>query len=150
MVQVGDTAPDFTLNDQDGAPVSLSSYRGNKNVVIFFYPKDHTRVCTAESCLFRDNYEAIIGVNAEVFGVSGDGQESHQSFKNNNNLPFPLLSDPGRKVAKAYAATTALGMLTARVTLVVDKSGKVRQRTQDMFNADVHVQDALRALKQLD
>lgn len=149
MAATGDTAPDFTLRDQDGSSVTLSSFRGHKNVVIFFYPKDQTKVCTAESCAFRDNYDDITKTSAVVFGISGDDEASHQAFRNKHNLPFPLLCDPGRKVAKQYRATTALGLLTGRVTLVIDKEGKVRHRTQDMFNADIHVQAALQALAKL-
>src|ERR1700760_4704334 len=88
----GDTAPDFDLVSDQGTRVKLSDQRG-KRVVLFFYPKDDTPGCTRQACGMRDNYSALQGSNAVVFGVSPDDQTSHQAFKSKFSLPFPLLVD---------------------------------------------------------
>src|ERR1700674_3244780 len=97
----GDKAPDFTLPASDGSVVSLQGLRGKK-VVLYFYPKDNTPGCTREACSFRDNHAAIQKAGAVVLGVSADNLTSHQKFANKYTLPFPLLSDEGAKVARAY------------------------------------------------
>lgn len=97
----GDVAPDFTLPDQDGKPVSLSSLRG-KRVVLYFYPKDDTPGCTAQACGFRDVYTEIDSADAVVLGVSPQGAKSHVKFRDKYGLPFPLLSDEDHAVAEAY------------------------------------------------
>ena len=91
-VKIGDPAPDFTLPSQNGPSVSLKDFRG-KAVVLYFYPKDDTPGCTAESCGFRDQYEVFKTSGAEIIGVSGDSSESHQKFATKYQLPFTLLSD---------------------------------------------------------
>lgn len=110
-VKVGDTAPDFTLPAQDGSTISLRDFRGQQAVVLYFYPKDDTPGCTAESCAFRDQYEVFKTAGAEVIGVSGDSSESHQKFAAKHNLPFTLLSDKDNQVRKQYGATTAFGLI---------------------------------------
>ena len=99
-IKVGDTAPDFSLPAQNGENVSLVDFRGQKSVVLYFYPKDDTPGCTVESCAFRDQYQVFKTAGAEVIGVSGDSQDSHQKFANKYNLPFTLLSDQGDKIRK--------------------------------------------------
>src|SRR5687767_13587395 len=92
QIKVGDPAPDFeTVNDRD-QKVKLSDYRG-KRVVLYFYPKDDTPGCTRQACGFRDNYGGIESKNAVVLGVSPDGLDSHQAFRDKFSLPFPLLVD---------------------------------------------------------
>src|SRR5438445_6205373 len=100
-LKVGDPAPEFTLPDETGKPVSLSDFRG-KRVVLFFYPRDNTPGCTAQACGFRDEFSVIQDKNAVVLGVSGQGAKSHQSFKTKNSLPFPLLSDEDHEMSKRY------------------------------------------------
>jgi thioredoxin-dependent peroxiredoxin len=97
----GDLAPDFTLPDENGTPVRLSSFRG-KRVVLYFYPKDDTSGCTAQACGFRDSYPQIEERNAVVIGISPDGAKSHQKFRTKHNLPFVLLSDENHSVAESY------------------------------------------------
>src|SRR6185312_4989724 len=94
-VGVGDRAPDFALPNAAGEMVRLSDFRGKRDVVLYFYPKDNTPGCTAEACSFRDNYDAISGLDAEVLGISSDSQASHEGFAAQYRLPFPLLSDEG-------------------------------------------------------
>jgi peroxiredoxin Q/BCP len=149
MTRPGELAPDFTLTDQEGRAVTLSEHRGKRNVILFFYPKDETPVCTKESCRFRDEYARVREADAEVYGISADSDASHAAFAQNHRLPFPLLSDPGRKVHKLYGATTGFGLLPSRVSLVIDKSGRVAHRTVNQFSADAHVDGALDALVRL-
>ncbi|MBD2211086.1 peroxiredoxin [Calothrix sp. FACHB-156] len=148
-VKVGDTAPDFSLPAQNGETVSLRDFRGKSAVVLYFYPKDDTPGCTAESCAFRDRYEVFKNVGAEVVGVSGDSNQSHQQFAAKYNLPFILLSDKGDKVRKEYGATAAFGLLPGRVTYVIDQQGVVQYVFDSMFNFQGHVEEALKKLQQL-
>ena len=148
-VKVGDTAPDFTLSDQNGSRVSLRDFRGKKAVVLYFYPKDDTPGCTAESCGFRDQYEVFTTAGAEVIGVSGDSPQSHQQFAAKYNLPFTLLSDKDNKVRKEYGATMAFGFVPGRVTYVIDQEGVVRFVLDTMFNFQAHVEEALKTLQDL-
>jgi peroxiredoxin Q/BCP len=147
-VQVGDTAPDFSLVDQNGANVSLKDFAG-KSVVLYFYPKDDTPGCTAESCAFRDQYEVFKSAGAEVIGVSADTPDSHKRFAAKYQLPFTLLSDKGDKVRKLYGATAALGLFPGRVTYVIDKQGTVKYVFDSMFNFKGHVEEALKTLQQM-
>jgi peroxiredoxin Q/BCP len=148
-VKVGDTAPDFTLPAQNGATVSLRDFRGKQAVVLYFYPKDDTPGCTAESCGFRDQYEVFKTAGAEVIGVSGDSSESHQKFAAKHNLPFTLLSDKDNQVRKQYGATTAFGLIPGRVTYVIDQQGVVQYVFDSMLNFKGHVEEALKTLQQL-
>ncbi|HEY9737346.1 MAG TPA: peroxiredoxin [Trichocoleus sp.] len=148
-ITVGDTAPDFTLTSQKGEAVALSSFRGVKSVVLYFYPKDDTPGCTVESCTFRDSYEDFQTAGAEVIGVSSDSSDSHQKFANKHNLPFTLLSDEGAQVRKLYGVPATLGLLPGRVTYVIDKDGVVRHVFNSQFNPKAHVQEALGVLQQI-
>ncbi|WP_413200559.1 peroxiredoxin [Nostoc piscinale] len=148
-VKVGDIAPDFTLPAQNGTTVSLKDYRGQKAVVLYFYPKDDTPGCTAESCAFRDQYEVFKDAGAEVIGVSGDSSESHQQFAAKYNLPFILLSDKGDQVRKQYGATAAFGLFPGRVTYVIDQQGVVQYVFDSMLNFQGHVTEALKTLQTL-
>ncbi|BAY34329.1 bacterioferritin comigratory protein [Nostoc carneum NIES-2107] len=148
-VKVGDTAPDFSLPAQNGETVNLRDFRGKSAVVLYFYPKDDTPGCTAESCAFRDRYEVFKNAGAEVIGVSGDSNQSHQQFAAKYNLPFILLSDKGDKFRKEYGATAAFGLLPGRVTYVIDQQGVVQYVFDSMFNFQGHVDEALKKLQQL-
>ncbi|MFM7406892.1 MAG: peroxiredoxin [Cuspidothrix sp.] len=148
-IKVGDTAPNFNLPDQIGKNVSLSDFRSQKSVVLYFYPKDDTPGCTVESCAFRDEYEVFKSAGAEVIGVSGDSSESHKKFASKHNLPFILLSDQGDKVRKQYGATTAFGFIPGRVTYVIDQNGIVQYVFDSMLNFKGHVEEALKTLQAL-
>jgi len=147
-IKVGDTAPNFTLPAQNGSTISLQDFRG-KNVVLYFYPKDDTPGCTAESCAFRDQYEVFKSAGAEVVGVSADSTESHQKFAAKYNLPFTLLTDKGDQVRKLYGAKAAFGLLPGRVTYVIDQQGVVQYVFDSMFNFKGHVEEALKTLQQI-
>ncbi|HIK44929.1 MAG TPA: peroxiredoxin [Leptolyngbyaceae cyanobacterium M65_K2018_010] len=148
-VQVGDLAPDFTLPNQKGEMVTLSSFRGQKSVVLYFYPKDDTPGCTVESCSFRDSYPEIQTAGAEVIGISSDSSTSHQQFASKYNLPFTLVSDAGGKVRSAYGVPTTLGLLPGRVTYIIDPEGRVRHIFNSQFNPKAHVGEAMKVLKAL-
>jgi thioredoxin-dependent peroxiredoxin len=148
-IKVGDIAPDFTLPSQNGTTVSLRDFRGKKAVVLYFYPKDDTPGCTAESCAFRDQYEVFQNTGAEIIGVSGDSPESHQKFATKYQLPFTLLSDKGDQTRKAYGATAAFGLFPGRVTYVIDKEGVVQYVFDSMFNFKGHVEEALKTLQKI-
>jgi peroxiredoxin Q/BCP len=148
-IKVWEKAPDFTLNDQDGNPISLSDHRGKSNVVLFFYPKDFSPGCTAQACSFRDNYEAFTDMDAVVIGVSGDSVESHKRFLDKHLLPFTLLSDPKRKIQSQYGATKAFGLLPGRFTFILDKSGVIRHIFTSETNMKKHTDEALRVLREI-
>ena len=149
-VNVGDQAPDFTLPSQTGEDVSLSQFRGKKNVVLYFYPKDESPGCTREACTFRDSFELFTDLGAVVIGVSADSVESHKAFSERYNLPFTLLSDGENKVRKLYGATSALGIIPGRVTFIIDKKGVVRHVFSSQLQPEKHIEEAKEILKKLD
>lgn len=147
-VQVGDLAPDFTLFDQSGTEVRLGDFLGRKQIVLYFYPKDNTAVCTEEACAFRDSYKVFKKVGAEVIGISSDSVESHQRFAKEHRLPFFLLSDVGSVVRKRYSVPTALG-LPGRVTYIIDRQGIVRHIFFSQYTSRRHVYEALQTLQSI-
>jgi thioredoxin-dependent peroxiredoxin len=148
-IQVGDRAPDFTLPSQTGERVSLAGFQGSKAVVLFFYPKDGTAVCTKEVCSFRDAYEDFVQAGAVVIGVSSDSAESHQAFVGVHRLPFVLLADVDDSLRKAFGVPRTLGIMPGRVTYVIDKVGVVRHVFSSQFSAGRHVTEALGVVRQL-
>lgn len=130
--QVGDKAPAFTANDQDGNTVKLSDLKGKK-VVLYFYPKDMTPGCTAEACNLRDNYKLLLKQGYEVLGVSTDSEKSHKKFIEKEKLPFRLLADPDKKLHDLFATWVEKSMYgrkymgTARVTFVINEKGVIEE-----------------------
>ena len=128
----GDTAPDFTLPDPDGTAVSLSSLRGSK-VVLYVYPAASTPGCTTQACDFRDNIASLRSAGYQVLGLSPDTLEAQRRFRDEEHVPYPLLSDPSREVIDAYGAwgekkrygKTVTGIL--RSTFVIDEHGAVEK-----------------------
>jgi peroxiredoxin Q/BCP len=128
----GDPAPDFTLSDADGQPVSLSSFRGQR-VIVYFYPAAMTPGCTTQACDFRDNQSSLNNKNITVLGISPDQPAKLARFRDRDGLTFPLLSDPDRAVLQAYGAygekklygKTTVGVI--RSTFVIDADGKVEK-----------------------
>lgn len=129
-LNIGDQAPDFEVNNQDGEPVKLSDFKGKK-VVLYFYPKDQTPGCIAESCNLRDNYERFQSQGYEILGISSDGEKSHRNFIAKQNLPFQLLADTEKEVHDLYGTWVEKQMYgrkfmgTARTTFVIDEDGKI-------------------------
>ena len=146
---LGATAPDFTKTTQSGATLTLSQFRGDKTVVLYFYPKDETPGCTAEACTFRDNFEDFVEAGAVVIGVSQDSDESHKSFAEHHRLPFLLVSDRDKALQKAYGVPKTMGLLPGRVTYVIDRQGTVQHVFNSQLNAKKHVREALEVVKRL-
>ena len=111
--------------DEQGRPVSLKDFLGKKPVVLYFYPKDFTSGCTTEACSFRDDYKAYEEKGAVVIGVSLDSVESHARFSEKYELPFTLLSDNRKEVAKVYGVLGIGGLMAKRVTFIVNKQGQI-------------------------
>jgi peroxiredoxin Q/BCP len=123
MIKIGDAAPDFELEADDGSRYTLSAQRG-KRVLLVFYPGDNTPVCTAQLCEYRDGFDDYRDLGVEVIGISKDSADSHRDFKRKRLLPFTLLSDPELVAAKRYGASGMLGM--KRATFLVDEQGVIR------------------------
>ena len=129
-LKAGDKAPDFTAKDQNGKEVSLSDYNG-KNVILYFYPKDDTPGCTAESCDFRDNYQSLLSQGFDVIGVSVDDEKSHKKFETKYSLPFTLIADTDHSIVEAYDVWKEKNMYgkkymgTARTTFVINGDGVI-------------------------
>jgi peroxiredoxin len=126
-MNLGATAPDFTLKDGNGDEWSLSDQRG-KTVVLLFYPGDDTPVCTKQLCSVRDNWSAYQETGAEVVGISMDSAESHDKFVEKYDLPLKLLSDNKGEVTAKYDVKSWLPGRSARAVVVIDKNGKIAYR----------------------
>jgi peroxiredoxin Q/BCP len=152
-VEAGRTAPDFTLPADDGGKVKLSSLRG-RPVVVYFYPRDNTPGCTREACAFRDRRAQLAKAGARVLGISGDSVASHEKFRDQFKLNFPLLADADHKVAEKYGAWREKNLYgkksmgIQRSTFLVDADGKVA-RVWKKVNVDGHDAEVLAALKEL-
>ncbi|MBZ3900442.1 peroxiredoxin [Streptomyces griseiscabiei] len=127
-IQVGDKAPDFELKDNHGATVRLSDFRGEKNVVVLFYPFAFTGVCTGELCELRDNLPKFVNDDVQLLAVSNDSIHTLRVFAEQEDLEYPLLSDfwPHGEVSRAYGVFDADKGCAARGTFIVDKEGLVR------------------------
>jgi len=129
----GQEAPDFSLPAADGKHVKLSDFKGKKNVVLYFYPKDDTPGCTKEACSFRDVSRGFRAAGAEIFGVSFDDLNSHKKFSDKYELPFPLLTDQDKSVAKRYGVYKKKSLYgrsfmgIARTTFLIDRDQKIRK-----------------------
>ena len=153
-LETGDRAPAFTLPDATGAKVSLKEFAGKK-VVVYFYPADDTPGCTKEACQFNDNLRAFNRADVAIVGISPDGAEKHERFKEKYKLRFPLLSDPAHAVMERYGAwgeKTLYGKKSVgviRSTFLIDERGKVA-RAWYSVKADGHADKVLEAAKALD
>lgn len=148
-LQKGDKIPNFKSIDVDGNTFNSEDYIGKKAVVIYFYPKDNTKVCTDQACSFRDNYEVFKELGAEVIGVSSDSVASHQKFAKKYKLPFILLSDSDKKLRKLFGVPSdLLGLIPGRVTYVADKNG-VLQLVFNSMLGKIHIEKALEIIKKM-
>lgn len=149
-IEVGSTIPSFELKDQHGKLIKIDSLIGKKYLVIYFYPKDDTPGCTKEACSFRDQFAVFEDANASIIGISGQSVESHLKFANKYNLNYTLLADEGNKVRKLFGVPSNLfGLIPGRVTYVVDKKGEVIFMFNSQSNAEQHVDETLKILKDL-
>jgi peroxiredoxin Q/BCP len=141
----GSVAPDFEATDQSGAQVTLTDLLSLGRLVLYFYPRDFTRVCTAEACLFRDASRELAQLNATIAGVSTDTVASHADFAARHQIPFRLIADPDRRITRAYDADRWLGF-TKRVTYVIDSDRKVLGAFHHELSAQKHLEDVRRVL----
>ena len=151
MLEVGTKAPEFTLPDKDGNPVSPSDFAGKK-VVLYFYPKDNTPGCTRQACAFAGVYEEFKKINAVVIGVSKDSTASHQKFAEKHGLPFLLLSDPELTAIQAYGVWQEkklygkVIMGVVRSTFVIDENSVV-EKVMPKVKPDTNAAEILEYLK---
>ena len=147
MLEVGTKAPDFTLNDKDGNPVSLSDFLGKK-VVLYFYPKDNTPGCTRQACAFAGAYKQFEAKGVEVIGISKDSVASHVKFAEKYDLPFILLSDPDRVAIEAYGVWQEkkmcgkVSMGVVRTTFIIDENGNI-EKIMPKVKPDTNAADIL-------
>ena len=150
-VVVGSRVPEFSLPDQNGNTFNLFSILGKKNIVIYFYPKDDTPGCTKEACSFRDQYEIFKEVDGEILGISSDDVASHKRFAEKYHLPYTLLSDNNNEVHKLFGVpSNLLGLIPGRVTYVVNKQGKVIHIFNSQKDAEKHIEESMKALKNME
>ena len=146
-LQIGQKAPDFKLQSTSGQILKMSENLKGKAFILYFYPKDFTRGCTAEACEFRDQFEAFRNLDVPVFGVSRDDIPTHEKFKKAYKLPFDLLSDPDGKVCKSYDALIPLIKMPKRVTYLIDDKHEIAGVFSDMFESKGHIESMLAKLK---
>ena len=150
MLEVDMKAPEFTLNDKDGNPVSLSDFLGKK-VVVYFYPKDNTPGCTRQACAFAAAYEGFKSRDVVVIGISKDSVASHLKFAQKHDLPFILLSDPELQAIQAYGVWQEkklygkVSMGVVRSTFIIDEHGKI-EKVMPKVKPDTNVAEILQYL----
>lgn len=147
-LRVGERAPAFSRTAHDGRTVEVGGERPDV-LVLYFYPADETLGCTMEACKFRDDYEAFTDAGATVVGVSPDGLDKHRSFAEHHRLPFPLLSDGDGELRRKYDVGRSLGIISGRVTYVIDRKGVIRHVFSSQLRARQHVAEALGVLETL-
>src|SRR5262245_45057311 len=151
MVSIGDSIDgiELTLALASGENRALADLWRERPLVLFFYPKDNSLVCTKEACAFRDAYEDFVAAGATVIGVSGDSADSHEQFAAKHKLPFLLATDSDGALRRAFGVPKTLGLLPGRVTYVIDREGIVRHMFSGQLFADRHVREALDAVRAL-
>lgn len=148
-LQVGDNIPHFSALDTNGNLFESQTVIGKKPLVIYFYPKDNTRVCTEQACSFRDQYQDFTALGTEVIGVSSDSVKAHQRFANQYELPFILLSDANKKLRQLFGVPNdLLGLIPGRVTYVINREGVI-QLVFNSMSGKIHIQKALEMLKSM-
>ncbi|MDP9047387.1 MAG: peroxiredoxin [Bacteroidota bacterium] len=143
---IGDAMPAFSLTDQDGKVFKSTDYIGKSILVIYFYPKDESMVCTKEACSFRDSFNEFTKAGAKVIGINAGSVASHKSFRDHYKLPFTLLSDPDNKVYQLFGVKNKLFM-TGRKTFVINLKGKIVYSHEAMLQGKEHADDALRFIR---
>lgn len=150
-LEIGNSAPDFKLLNQDKEWESLKNYKGKK-VILYFYPKDDTPGCTSEACNFRDHYEYWISKGFHVLGISPDKPETHKKFREKYNLPFSLLSDPEKETIKAYGAWGLKKLYgreyegLIRSTFIIDEKGNIEETFMKVKTKE-HTEQIIKKLK---
>ncbi len=150
-LEEGDIAPDFELKSDDGKEYRLSQFKGKKEVVLYFYPKDDTPGCTKEACSFRDSLSTFNKKDVEILGVSNDDLDSHSKFRSKYGLNFPLLADTDHKVSEEYGVFQEKNLYgkkfmgIVRSTFVIDKTGKIK-KIYRRVQVDGHAEELLNAV----
>ena len=147
MLKVGDLAPEFSAQDQHGRSVTLAGLLERGRLVLYFYPRDFTPVCTAQACTFRDASTELGSLSANVVGVSGDPVDSHQRFAEKHSVPFSLIADPERRIIKPYRALIPILNHTLRITYVIDSNRRILGAFHHEFSAAKHLDDVKLALE---
>ena len=135
----GAIAPQFKLPSSNGGDFAYPADAQGKPILLFFYPKNETRVCTQEACSFRDRHEQFLLLGVQVVGISRDSLESHKAFVRNRHLPYPLLSDEDGRVSKLYDAKIPLVGLSRRVTYLIGPKGKIEEVYDRLFEGEGHI-----------
>jgi peroxiredoxin Q/BCP len=138
MLDIGSRAPEFTLPDHTGQPVSLSTMLRSGALILYFYPADFTPGCTKEACSIRDLHSAIQGAGLAVAGVSPQSPETHQKFREKYQLPFTLLSDTEKIVIRMYNVVGPLGFSVRRATYLIDQARRIRSAVLADFRIAQH------------
>ena len=138
MLRVGDKAPDFTLPDEHGRPVTLGSLVASGPVLLVFYPRDFSPMCTRQLSMFRDRYADLAAAGVVVLGISTDELESHRRFRDALDLPFRLLADVDQTVSRAYDVLGLFGTNTRRVTYVVGRDARITGVAKAMVRLQTH------------
>nr|WP_192351361.1 peroxiredoxin [Algoriphagus sp. Y33] len=146
-LKTGSIAPEFNLKSTGSKTINSSTDLKGKPFILYFYPKDFTKGCTAEACEFRDQFEAFRNLDIPVLGISKDDMETHERFKKEHRLPFDLLSDPSGKVCKSYDALIPLIKMPKRITYLIDKDHKIAAVFSEMFESKGHIQSMLKNLQ---
>ncbi|HEU5398533.1 MAG TPA: peroxiredoxin, partial [Gammaproteobacteria bacterium] len=139
MLKPGDSAPDFTLPDQDGRPVHLAELLAKGPVLLYFYPADFTPVCTKEACAFGALEPELDRAGVTLLGVSPQDSASHVRFRERYRLGFSLLADPDRRVIRAYKCDGLLGFGVQRVTYLIGGDGRIQEATKAAFRVGPHL-----------
>jgi peroxiredoxin Q/BCP len=145
---VGDSIPSFSLTDQDGHTFNSADYTGKNILVVYFYPKDESGVCTKEACSFRDNFTEFTKAGAIVVGINRASVETHKKFQQHHHLPFILLSDSGNIVLKKFGVRNKF-FVTGRETFVIDKAGKIVFRFDSFTKGKEHQEEALKFIQRM-
>ena len=139
MLKKGETAPEFSLKNQSDESISLDELLANGDLLLYFYPADFTPVCTAEACVFRDNYTGVAELGKQIVGISPQSVSSHARFAEQYELPFPILSDTSKKVIRAYGVDGPLGFGVRRATFLIGQDKIVKKRVIADFTTASHL-----------
>jgi peroxiredoxin Q/BCP len=143
----GDMVPLFSLKNQDDSLINIKDYIGKKILVIYFYPKDESMVCTKEACTFRDSISDFTKEGAMVIAINDGSVKSHKEFQQKHNLPFTLLSDSGKVVQNLFGVKN--GLISSRITFVADTTGMIVFTYNSMLHGQEHVDKTLEFIREL-
>ena len=146
-LSIGQKAPSFSLPSSSGQNFDLAVDYKDKPLILYFYPADFTRGCTAEACSYRDSFDVFKEYEVDIIGISKDSVATHKRFKTEYNLPFELLSDSKLEVAKKYKAVFPIVNITKRITYLLDKSHTIVAVYDNLFLAKSHIDEMMKKVK---